>query len=356
MTDSNTPLAPDSSGSQGDIGRALVADMERITWDRIGEEALENARRNLKYSARGQSLAALRGQAIKNSDSAVVIAAGPSIKRKDPLRLLKQQHYDGAIVTTESAIFYCLSNNVVPDLVVTLDPHATRIVRWFGDPNLTAQKLAEDDYYRRQDMDEAFAKEVKLNGEVLALLDEHGHKMRIALSTSASDAVVDRVLSVGMQIYWWNPMLDNPDAQDSCTVELHRMNGFPCVNAGGNVGAAAWMMSHAVLGKKHVAITGMDFSYYDGTPYKNTQYYHDAVALVGEDNLDRFFMRVYNPHLEQWSYTDPAYMWYREAFLEMVQDANCITYNCTEGGILFGDNIEFISLQDYLDLMAKTVT
>ena len=26
---------------------------------------------------------------------------------------------------------------IIPDLVVTLDPHKKRIVRWFGDKNLT---------------------------------------------------------------------------------------------------------------------------------------------------------------------------------------------------------------------------
>ena len=50
----------------------------------------------------------------------------------------------------------------------------------------------------------------------------------------------------------------------------------------------------------------MDFSYYEDTPYKNTQYYYEAVDLVGENNLDAFFIRVYNPHLKQWFYTDPA--------------------------------------------------
>jgi len=346
-------MTDDTTESGGDIGRALVAEMDQITWDRIGEGALENARRNQRHLKRGRSLAALRGLPVKQGDSAVVIAAGPSIKRKNPIAALKQHGFDGAVVTTESAIYYCLSNGIVPDLVVTLDPHAKRIVRWFGDPNLTQEHLDADDYYRRQDMDEAFANEMKLNEEVLALLNQYGPRMRIALSTSASEAVVERVLDVGMEVYWWNPMLDDPDQPGSRSLQLHRMNGLPCVNAGGNVGAAAWMMSHAVLGKKHVAITGMDFSYYDGTPYRNTQYYHEAVALVGEGNLDRIYIRIHNPHLDRWYFTDPAYMWYREALLEMAEDAECTTYNCTEGGIVFGDNIEFIPLTEFLRLMAE---
>jgi hypothetical protein len=252
------------------------------------------------------------------------------------------------LVVTESAIAYCLRNDVVPDLVVTLDPHATRIVRWFGDPSLDPERIGHDDYYRRQDMDPAFADELRFNRELVALIDRHGPHMRIALATSASEAVVRRVLDTGMRIYWWNPMLDDPAAPDSRTRALRALNRFPSVNAGGNVGSACWMMAHAVLGKRRVALTGMDFSYYDGTPYRNTQYYHEAVALVGEEHLDAVFMREFNPHLREWFFTDPAYMWYRDCFLEMVQDADCVTYNCTEGGILFGDGIVFAPLADFL--------
>jgi len=157
------------------------------------------------------------------------------------------------------------------------------------------------------------------------------------------------VLESGMQVYWWNPMFDDPDAPDSITAELQAMNRFPCVNAGGNVGSAAWMMAGEVLGKPKVALTGVDFSYYDETPHRNTQYYKEAVALVGEDNLDQVFIRLFNPHVNAWFYTDPAYMWYRESFLEMARDAEYQTFNCTGGGILFGDAIAVCPLSEFLD-------
>ncbi|EME70554.1 hypothetical protein H261_07988 [Paramagnetospirillum caucaseum] len=334
----------------GELGRKLVANMERMTRDRIGGAALDNARFNLRFKDHGQSLAALRKEKVGENDAAIVIAAGPSVKRKDPLRAIRESGFKGAVVCTESALLYCLRNGVVPDLTVTLDPHATRIVRWFGDTRLTPEKLGADDYYRRQDMDPAFADEMKANQEIMGLLNEHGSKIRIALSSSASEAVVERVMETGMQVYWWNPMLDDPDTEGSKTRELYALNRFPCVNAGGNVGAACWMMASAVLGKKQVALTGMDFSYYGDTPYRNTQYYHEAVSLVGEENLDSVYIRIPNPYTGTEFYTDPAYMWYRETFLQMAGDAHpeCQTFNCTEGGILFGDPIVFEPLADFL--------
>ncbi len=323
--------------------------MERMTRDRTAARCLENARRNVEFLDRGRSLADLRDYPLGEGDSAIVIAAGPSIKRFDPIAAIKASGYRGALVVTESAIHYCLSNGVVPDLVVTVDPDPDRIVRWFGDPALSRDSLERDDYYRRQDMDESFANEIRTNQRVKELVDRHGPDMRIALSTSTSEAVAQRVIETGMEIYWWNPMLDDPDETDGMSRELYRLNRLPCVNAGGNVGAACWMMADAVLGKRHVALTGIDFAYYDDTPYAASQYYPEAVALVGEENLDEIFIRIFSPHTESWFYTDPAYMWYREAFLEMAADAECRTYNCTGGGILFGDNIEFIALETFLE-------
>lgn len=331
------------------MGCSLQKSLPSMTDDRIVEAAINNARTNMAYLDKGQSLKALRNEAIGEGDSAIVIAAGPSLARHDPITQIKAAGYKGALVATESALFYCLRNGVVPDLIVSLDPHATRIVRWLGDPSLTEESLDKDDYYRRQDMDRTFADELRINEEVLELVNRHGADIRIALSTSASNAVVSRAVDARMPIYWWNPMLDNPAAPHSRTKTLLRMNGMPCVNAGGNVGAACWMMASAVLNKKNIALTGMDCAYYPDTPYEATQYYHEAVALVGKDRLDEVYVPVHNPYLDQWFYTDPAYLWYRDVMLEMAADSDSETINCTGGGIVFGESISFAPLEQFLN-------
>jgi hypothetical protein len=193
-----------------------------------------------------------------------------------------------------------------------------------------------------------FAREKETNTEIMRLLDRYGPQMRIALATCSAKSVVDRVLATGMQIYWWNPMFDDPDLPHSNTRQLFLSNHLPCINAGGNVGTACYMMAHAVLGKRQVALTGMDFSYYIDTPYLNTQYYTDLVDIIGEENLDAAFIKILNPYLNTWFYTDPAYYWFRDVFLQLAADADCTTFNCTEGGILFGDNIRFVPLRDFL--------
>ena len=336
------------SDRDGGLARKLQDKMSEMTWDRHGSLALDNARRNSEFIKKGKSIAALRGAAIGEGDSALIIAAGPSIRRQNTLQTLAEIGFDGAIVATESAMRGCLLNGIVPDLVVTLDPHATRIVRWFGDPNLTQDSLEADDYFRRQEQDDGFANEFAANEQVLSLLNEHGSKIKVALSTSSSAAVVERAIECGMDVYWWNPMLDDPDDPDSVCAVLMAENGLPCINAGGNVGTASWMMAAEVLGKRTVAVTGMDFGYYNDTKYENTQYYNEAVDLVGEENLNSLFVRIDTVHFDTWFYTDPAYLWYQECLLELAAESDVDTINCSRGGILFGPNIKIEPLAEFL--------
>jgi hypothetical protein len=334
----------------GGLGRRIAAGLGEITLEKVSEVGFANAQQNAELITKGKSILALRDTPLMHGRDAVVIAAGPSLHRQpNAAAVLRDSGYRGCIVATESSMSWLLRNGTVPDLVVTLDPHQTRIVRWFGDPDLTEESLHRDDYYARQDMDPKFREDqLRFNRALLDLIDRHGTQMKIAISSSASPAVVRRALESGMDIYWWNPMYDDYEREGSLTARIHALNGLPCVNAGGNVGSACWVFAHAVLEKKRVALVGVDFGYYGDTPYTQTQYYKEIVSLVGADKLDDVYVRIMNPHAGREFYTDPAYLWYRDAFLEMAGEADCETYNCTGGGILFGANIHWNSLTEFV--------
>lgn len=325
--------------------------MAELTDLRIGAAAFANALANRAQLDAGVSIARLRGAHFGKSARAVVVAAGPSLHRTESLQRLAAARFDGIVIATDSALLRCLRHGIVPDLVVTVDPHDASIVRWFGDPGLAAADL-EDDYFRRQDMDELFRDEVRTNREMLELLDEYGPRLRIAMSTSAGPRVVRRAIDSGMQIYWFNPMFDDPDLRAGRSRQLMSANKLPCINCGGNVGTACWMIADAVLEVRHTALLGIDFGYYDDTPYYNTQYFHEACELVGKERLDALFVRMFNPKVGAWFYTDPAYLWFREVFLELVRDATCETWNCTDGGILFGDHVHLAGIEDFVSATA----
>lgn len=112
------------------------------------------------------------------------------------------------------------------------------------------------------------------------------------------------------------------------------------------MGSACWMLAPAVLDKRGGA-DGYGLWLLRRNPIQKQQHYHEAVALVGADQLDSIYMRLFNPHLQQWFFTDPAYMWYRNCFLEMVAEADCVAYNRREGGTHYGKPIEFVPLASF---------
>ena len=348
-----TPPEPlQSQGDQalkGALGRRIASALEGITREKVTEAGFANAMANGPLIANGAGILGLQNTLLMDGEDALVIAAGPSVHRSDTARIIKESGFKGVIIATESAMAWCLRHGILPHLVVTLDPHPERIVRWFGDPTLTDEALAQDDYFARQDMDPKFREDqLRFNRELLGLINKFGPDIRIAVASSASPAVVGRVRESGMAVYWWNPMYDDYDIEDSLTGRIHALNGLPCVNAGGNVGSACWVFAHAVLRKRRVGLVGMDFGYYADTTYHQTQYYKEILELVGPDRLDEVFMRILNPYLGREFYTDPAYLWYRDAFVEMAQQAECKTFNCTGGGILFGPGIEWTTLPEFL--------
>ena len=327
-----------------ELGRKIAARLGEATFDRVAQVGLFNAELNRPRARR--SVLELGTMEIGAGDAAVVVAAGPSLARRHSIERLRDSHFPGAIIAVDGALGACLRNGLVPHLVVTLDPHPERIVRWFGDPSLTAPST--DDYFRRQEMDAVHARdEVAANGELVDLVDRHGSRLRAAIATSAAPAVASRCDKAGMELFWWNPMYDDHDAPDSVSRRLHRENGLPCLNGGGNVGTAAWVLAHAVLGKCRVGVVGMDFSYAPGTSYARTQYYPELVAMFGARHPEAFIHEP-SPFLGETWMTDPAYYWFREVFLEMAAEADCRTFNCTEGGILAGAAVPMIGLDEFL--------
>ncbi|MBI3320669.1 MAG: DUF115 domain-containing protein [Candidatus Omnitrophica bacterium] len=280
--------------------------------------------------------------------SAIVMCAGPSLHRHGTAERIQAARYQdhGVLVVTDGALGYCLRHDLIPDFVVSVDPHPTRIVRWFGDPDLADRPA--DDYFRRQDLDpHLISDEVQRNHELISLVNRFGPKIRAVLSTSVAPSVAQRVLDAGMPVYWWNPIYDDYDAPDSYTKKIFELTNVPCMVTGGNCGTSAWAFAGCILQKTPVALVGMDLSYHAATPFTSTQYYTELRELFG-DRFAEAYIHVWNPYLQQTWYADPTYWWYRQSFLELAQQAPFTTENCTEGGILFGEGVRWNTLEVFL--------
>lgn len=329
------------------LAEQLSCHMNEATAARTGRIGLDNAGKNRKYF--GKTIDDLPDVNRSESEgAAIVIVGGPSLHRKNPVVKILATGFTGDIIVADGSLGYCLRNGLVPKYVITVDPDylGYRVVRWFGDTKLETRP--EDDYFSRQDMDpEHWKDQVRVNRELVGLVNRYGRDIKAIIATSAHPLVTERCVESGMELYWWNPIYDDYDKPNSISRELFESNYIPCMLTGGNVGTAAWIFAHAVLKRKHVALVGMDLGYAPGTPLFNTQYYRELVALFG-DRAPEAYTQVFNPYLNETWYTDPAYYWYRKIFLDLAKDADCITYNCTEGGILFDEPVRFIPLAEFL--------
>jgi hypothetical protein len=331
-----------------ELARRVARRLGAGTLERVGRLGLDNARANAPW---GRSVLELAEELDRADDRAVVVGAGPSLRRRrslERLRAAREAGYRGALVACDGALGACLRAGLVPDVVVSVDPHPERILRWFGDPGLSARPA--DDYFRRQEMDDEQARdEVAANRELLRLVEAHGKEMRLAVASAVSPRVVRRAAEAGLRLFWWNPFVDDPEAPGSLTAELFRLNGLPCLNGGGNVGTAAWVLAHAVLGARRVGLVGIDFGYAPGTPPERTQYHPELVAFARQHGVAvaDLFVAVANPVTGETWFCDPAYWWFREVFLEMVPDAPARTYNCTEGGVLYGPGVLAATVEEF---------
>jgi hypothetical protein len=328
-----------------ELGRKIARELEAATFEHVASIGLENAERNRPQIVR--SVLELRDAQLGTGDTAIVVGAGPSLRRRRSLERLRVSNFAGAIVAADGALGACLRAGVMPHVVVSVDPHPERIVRWFGDPGLTEARA--DDYFRRQEMDPVHGEdELRANRALVELVDTYGPKIKVAAATSAAPAVVQRCKQAHMELYWWNPMYDDYDKPGSHSRRLWEMNGLPCLNGGGNVGTAAWVLTHTVLGKRRIGLVGIDLGYAPGTPYEKTQYYPELVELLGE-RYPEAFIHTENPVTREVWFSDPTYHWFREVFLEMARDADCQTFNCTEGGLLFGEGVTTATLEAFLE-------
>ena len=323
--------------------------LSKHTFKSVSRATIANAKSNQKYLKKGKSIRKIKEFKFKKkSTTALIVSGGPSLRIVNHLKQIKNHEEKIIIISTDGSLFYLLENKIIPDLVVSLDPHPTRILRWFGDKNLNKKKLKKDNYFRSQDIDIKFKNEINTNKKVLSLTKKFGKKLNIALCTSAPENVVKRLVEIKSNIFWWNPFLDNPEAKGSLSQTLFNLNQLPLINSGGNVGSASWMIAANVINCKNIGMIGMDFSYYMNTKIQQTQYYGILKKTFGIKYINKFYKKIYNPIYRKYFYTDYVYNWYKNIFLEMISCSKNNTINCTEGGVLFGKNIKNMKLKDFL--------
>lgn len=325
----------------------VVSKITEIGKNWHSNDLVVNAHNNLPFT--DKSFKQLPSLSTEKQASAIVVSAGPSLHKFNVLQQLQASHYQGSIVAIDGSLVKCLKNGIVPDFVLTLDPHPTRIVRWFGDDNFE-ENTRNDDYFSRQDLDVEFRNNsIRENQENIELINQYAPQIKLIMCSSAPANVVKRAQEAGFDIYWWNPIVDDPQDPQSLTRKIYNINKKSCMNTGGTVGTAAWVFANAILKIPEIAITGMDLGYHQETPLEMTQTYYELHEFVtNREELEALFPQFTFPLTGEQYYTDPTYFWYRKNFLDLYTQATGNTYNCSEAGTLFADNLPCMTFAQFL--------
>ncbi|MEQ8352761.1 MAG: DUF115 domain-containing protein [Leptospiraceae bacterium] len=310
------------------------------------EKILSNVRNNIGQIEK--SLKELPAPAGAKLKSGIILSAGPSLKETNAIQRILDSGYDGSIISVDGAYVACLEKGLIPDYVLCLDPHATRIVRWFGDPDIEENSRG-DDYFERQDLNIDFRLDkLGKNQSSIDLVNENAPRTTAIIATTVHSTVTNRLKQAGFDIYWWHPLVDDPLREHSITKQMYDMRKLPCFNTGGTVGTAAWVFANSILGIENIGVTGMDYGYRSDTPIEETQTYYELMLHKDSREISDYFINFTFPLNGKECYTDPTYYWYRENFLQLLNRQNNDIFNCSEAGTLFGDHVTCISLQDFL--------
>lgn len=246
-----------------------------------------------------------------------------------------------AVIACDGTVGHCLNGGLIPDVAITVDP-SIRILRWWGD----AHHVTDDDEYFLKDRDSPKNGKALLSTErTITLLDQMGSKLAVAFTPLTHELVLDRLMSIGADLYLFLPMSDDEAFMEKLWDAYPKLVALNCA---GQVGGACYAMAQ-FLGAKKIALAGYDMGYPPETPLEQTQYF-DLIAL-NPALASKMFFKVKNPHLEEAWYTDVVYLGYAYALAKMAAHAKTKgieTINCTQGGILSGEGIEWMSLTEYL--------
>jgi len=297
---------------------------------------LQNFARNLPHILEGNNIKNLsvfqNGNTINNhspSKSAVVIGKGPSVYEKKHLEILSTSKYNDTIICSDIMLITALKQGITPEkftdfYVLTVDGDSEQ-AEFYDDP----------------------------------LVEKYSDKIKVILSTCISPEVMKVCKKIGLDVFWFNPLIDDFRKEGSFSKIMNMMTkskknpkGIASLQTGGNVGSNSWVFSWAILGRSPTVLIGVDFGYPASTSIEETQHYQHLLKCYNNDveRVKNDHKIIYNKDFDCDVLLDPIYDFYREGFCNMVIHTPkwVRTINATEGGSLFGERIDTMKFSEFL--------
>ncbi|MAV94381.1 MAG: hypothetical protein CMA31_01675 [Euryarchaeota archaeon] len=267
------------------------------------------------------------------TESAIVIGRGPSMKKHNHLDILAKSNFDGCIVCTDGALIKTLESGVTPEkfpnfFVVTVDTEEDE-VDFFDDK----------------------------------IVDKYGGQINGIFSVLVDPKVIKRAIDAKIKIHWIHPLFDlqyGKKSFNSISALIVRTKkegvGLPAIQTGGNVGTASWFVGWQILKCKTVGLIGINHGWEEDDTWE-TIISHGNVINPGEldkesETFKKLFPKIFNPDFNSYCILDPTFQYYSNALKEFISRApkHVNTINATEGGSIFGDRITSMKLEDFLSM------
>lgn len=257
---------------------------------------------------------------------AVCIGAGPSLKEKQHLKMLKENCGNRVIFSTVHSLIWCLEEGIVPQFTAVVD----------GSPVM--EKFIDH-----------------------PLVDEYAEEIKIVFCASASPDVVKRWK--GSQKYFFLSGIPQNLIPNVDTYISMMLPGLTQLDTAGNSGSFNYSLA-SYLGCNPIAMIGMDLGYPKDFPYEKTMYYHAYAQSIGkgkdgykdaQDMIAKCYTDFHHPVFGTDSYHDFVYDVFRTSLFSNAKmnkeqfGTNLI--NCTEGGTIYTEDgsIECMTFKEFLD-------
>jgi hypothetical protein len=190
---------------------------------------------------------------------------------------------------------------------------------------------------------------------------KYGNKINCILSTTVSPGVYEAAKKANMKIFWVHTLVDYNEGRTSfnriaglMTRAKNHQKGLPAIQTGGNVGTAAWIVGWSILKRATIALIGIDHGYDAEIPWEKINYHSIPMPKDIDQNSEVFkraYPTVYNPYFNCYCKQDPPFVYFSNALKEFIQRTTKIvkTINATEGGAIFGEGIECMTLKNFLE-------
>jgi len=317
------------------ISKSELEYREKILKNKAYEEYelwISNFASNLNNIWNEQSASVLSTNSSVDVDNhAIVIGRGPSIKKKNHLKLLADSNFSGSIICCDGKLIDVLKAGITPDkfpnfYVVTVDP-AINHVAFYDDP----------------------------------IVKKYGAGIKGIFSVVSDPNTVERARHSGIKIHWVHSLADLNEGKKSfnyiTSIMVRAKNhpkGLPAIQTGANVGTSCWFIGWKILKCNKIALIGINHGWNaDDSWDLILKELHDHTKPLDKSSASfkKLFPKLLNPDLNSYFILDPIFQLYRNVLLEFIERSPewLMTYNATEGGSIFGNRVTTITLREFLN-------